>query len=112
MTYALTILIAARELYRHIAKIGGWKPRSGTLRTHVINVILASGVLLAGFGGLVAWHPLSVIGWCAVGIAAIATTTAPCSLRTVNEHAALWYPRQLFFLAMGVGIIAYALGVL
>lgn len=112
MAYALMALMAVRELYRHIAKIAGWEPRYRPIRNHVFNGVFASSALLIALGGFMSSAAVSTVGWFVCGSAVIGGTTVPCGWPLVNTKPWLWYPRQLFFLALGIAVIAYALGVL
>lgn len=112
MAYALMAVAAARDLYRHIAKMMGWEPRYRPMRNHVFNAVFASSVLLIALGGWTVWRPLSTTGWFVCGAALLGGTTVPCGWPKVNNTRALWYLRQLFFVTAGVLVLAYALGYL
>jgi hypothetical protein len=112
MAYALMALMAARDLYRHIAKMAGWEPRYRPIRNHVFNAVFASSALLIAAGGLAQWKALSTAGWFVCGAALISGTTVPCGWSWMNNSRVLWPLRQLFFLSLGIGVLAFALGVL
>lgn len=112
MAYALMALVGVRELYRHIAKMLGWEPRYRPMRNHAFNAVFASSVILVALGGLTQWRLLSTTGWVVCGTAILGGMMVPCGWPLVNNHPWLWYPRQLFFLALGCAILAYAFGVL
>jgi len=112
MAYALMALMAVRELYRHIAKIAGWEPRYRPVRNHVFNAVFAVSALLVAIGGLASSPVTMTAGWYLCGSAVIGGTTVPCGWPLVNNTPWLWYLRQLFFLALGIGLIAYAMGAL
>jgi len=111
MAYALMALMAVRELYRHIAKMAGWEPRYRPIRNHVFNAVFASSALLIAVGGLTGWEMVSTTGWFVCATALVGGTTVPCGWSWVNNSRILWPIRQLFFLALGVLVFAYALGV-
>ena len=112
MVYLLMALMAVRELYRHIAKMVGWEPRYRPIRNHAFNAVFATSALCISLGSFASAPSVVTAGWFICGAALVGGTTVPCGWPLVNGNAWLWYPRQLFFLALGIGVIAYALGAL
>jgi len=112
MVYSLMALMAVRELYRHIAKMLGWEPRYRPVRNHAFNAVFASSALCISLGSLAGSQAAVTAGWLICGSAIIGGTTVPCGWPLVNNTPWLWYLRQLFFLALGLSILGYALGAL
>jgi hypothetical protein len=108
MAYALMALVAVREIYRHIAKIVGWEPRYRPIRNHIFNGVFALSVLTVALGGMLRFDTVSTIGWVVCGGAILGGTTVPCGWPKVNNTPSLWAIRQLFFVALGVGVLVYA----
>ncbi len=111
---ALVALLGAREVKRHSTALAGiahggerhawerWGRHWGR--------VWGFGAILIGLGGM--WTPFAVAGWILAGTSPIAATPVPCGFDVVNRYMVLKVLRNLFFVALGTGLIVHGLGLL